>query len=212
MASDSRTRASDADRDRTAAALSEHLAAGRLTQEEFDERLDKAYAAKTLGELDDLMADLPGTDLGQFPDAPVRRSAGNPPLTGERSARLNPGWAGQVLPGVAGSLGILARDQPVLFGDLAGQRGQRRPVVLVGGPAAGRPDAGPLDHGRTCPQRTQVSPAAAGPQTPGSVTARGPAPAGTAKSASGRRLAYRPSRFRRARSSWNTELQPGAPG
>ena len=42
MASDARTRASDADRDRTAAALREHLAAGRLTAEEFDERLDKA--------------------------------------------------------------------------------------------------------------------------------------------------------------------------
>jgi Domain of unknown function (DUF1707) len=32
MASDTRTRASDADRDRTAAALREHLAAGRLTR------------------------------------------------------------------------------------------------------------------------------------------------------------------------------------
>ena len=49
MASDPKIRASDADRDRTAAALREHLAAGRLTTEEFDERLDKVYAAKTLG-------------------------------------------------------------------------------------------------------------------------------------------------------------------
>ena len=52
MASDPRIRASDADRDRTAALLREHLAAGRLTAEEFNERLDKAYAAKTLGDLD----------------------------------------------------------------------------------------------------------------------------------------------------------------
>ena len=100
MANDRRTRASDADRDRTAAALSEHLAAGRLTQDEFDERLDKAYAAKTLGELDDLMADLPGTGLGQLPDTSVRRSAGNPPLTGQRPpgsvqagpGRFSPAW------------------------------------------------------------------------------------------------------------------------
>ena len=42
MASDTRARASDADRDQAAAALREHLAAGRLTTEEFDERLDKA--------------------------------------------------------------------------------------------------------------------------------------------------------------------------
>ena len=47
MASDVKTRASDADRDRTAA-LREHLAVGRLTIEESDERLDQAYAAKTL--------------------------------------------------------------------------------------------------------------------------------------------------------------------
>ena len=58
MASDAKTRASDADRDR-AAALPEHLAAGRLTIEEFDQRLDQTYAAKTLGELNVLMADLP---------------------------------------------------------------------------------------------------------------------------------------------------------
>jgi DUF1707 SHOCT-like domain len=40
-------RASDEDRSRTAAALGEHYAAGRLTLEEFQERLDKIYAAMT---------------------------------------------------------------------------------------------------------------------------------------------------------------------
>jgi Domain of unknown function (DUF1707) len=74
MASNTKTRASDADRDRAAAALREHLAAGRLTLEEFDQRLDQAYAARTLGDLDEVMADLPETDLGQLPDAPVDRS------------------------------------------------------------------------------------------------------------------------------------------
>ena len=49
MASDPRIRASDADRDRTAALLREHHAAGRLTAEEFNERLDKAYAAEDPG-------------------------------------------------------------------------------------------------------------------------------------------------------------------
>jgi uncharacterized protein DUF1707 len=81
MASDSRIRASDADRDRTAALLREHHAAGRLTAEEFSERLDKAYAAKTLGELDELLADLPGIDLYQLPDASLDRTRrGLPPL------------------------------------------------------------------------------------------------------------------------------------
>ena len=81
MATDTRIRASDADRDRTIAALREHLAAGRLTVEEFDERMDKACTAKTLGELDSLMADLPGIDLGQLPAGPADRSAAGPPLT-----------------------------------------------------------------------------------------------------------------------------------
>jgi Domain of unknown function (DUF1707) len=74
MASDPRMRASDADRDRTAAYLREHLAAGRLTAEEFSERLDQAYEAKTLGELDQVLADLPGIDLYELPDATLRRS------------------------------------------------------------------------------------------------------------------------------------------
>lgn len=81
MTSNTRIRASDADRDRAIAALREHLAAGRLTIEEFDERMDKAFAAKTLGELDSLMADLPEIGPGQLPDAPVGRSAAGPPLT-----------------------------------------------------------------------------------------------------------------------------------
>jgi len=73
MASDPRIRASDADRDRTAALLREHHAAGRLSADEFNERLDKAYAAKTLGELDQLLADLPAIDLYQLPDHSVER-------------------------------------------------------------------------------------------------------------------------------------------
>jgi len=77
MPSDPKIRASDADRDRTAALLREHLAAGRLTSEEFNERLDKAYAAKTMGELDELLSDLPGIDLYHLPDESVDRRPGH---------------------------------------------------------------------------------------------------------------------------------------
>jgi hypothetical protein len=87
MAGDPRVRASDADRDWTAAALREHLAAGRLTTEEFEERLDKIYAAKTLGELDGLMADLPATDPGPLPSTSLDRSAARPPVTSRDSGR-----------------------------------------------------------------------------------------------------------------------------
>ena len=80
MPNDPRIRASDADRDRTAALLREHLAAGRLTSEEFNERLDKTYAAKTMGDLDKLLEDLPGIDLYHLPDHSVdrRRGGGSP--------------------------------------------------------------------------------------------------------------------------------------
>ena len=69
MAYDPKIRASDDDRDRTASLLREHHAAGRLTPEEFSERLDKAFAARTVGELDELLTDLPSIDLYRLPDA-----------------------------------------------------------------------------------------------------------------------------------------------
>ena len=42
-------RLSDAERDQAAAALGEHYAQGRLTQEEHAERLDRIWAARTRG-------------------------------------------------------------------------------------------------------------------------------------------------------------------
>jgi hypothetical protein len=73
MAYDPNIRASDADRDRTASLLREHLAAGRLTPEEFSERLDRAFTARTVGEIDSLLKDLPGIDLYRLPDAALTR-------------------------------------------------------------------------------------------------------------------------------------------
>lgn len=78
MAADPRIRASDEDRDRTVSLLREHHAAGRLTPEEFDERLDRALAAKTLGDLDELMADLPAIDLYRLPHASMSRRPATP--------------------------------------------------------------------------------------------------------------------------------------
>ena len=72
MSGDPRVRASDADRERTATLLREHHAVGRLTSEEFSERVDKAFAAKTLGDLEVLLADLPAIDLYQLPAAGIR--------------------------------------------------------------------------------------------------------------------------------------------
>jgi hypothetical protein len=71
---DPRIRAADADRDRAAALLREHHAAGRLTAEEFHDRMEKAMDAATLGQLDELMADLPAIDLYELPAASLRRA------------------------------------------------------------------------------------------------------------------------------------------
>jgi len=73
VAYDPNIRASDADRDRAATLLREHHAAGRLTVEEFSDRLDRAFAAKTVGEIDGLLRDLPGIDLYRLPDAALTR-------------------------------------------------------------------------------------------------------------------------------------------
>jgi hypothetical protein len=72
MPGDPRMRASDADRERTVTLLREHHAEGRLTADEFGERVDRALAAKTIGELDALLADLPGIDLYRLPAAGIR--------------------------------------------------------------------------------------------------------------------------------------------
>jgi hypothetical protein len=53
-------RIGDAERDAAAADLGEHYAAGRLTLDELNERLDATFSAKTFGQLARLMADLPG--------------------------------------------------------------------------------------------------------------------------------------------------------
>jgi Domain of unknown function (DUF1707) len=52
-------RASDAERERAAESLREHHAEGRLTTDELEERTERAYAAKTRGDLDQLFGDLP---------------------------------------------------------------------------------------------------------------------------------------------------------
>jgi hypothetical protein len=54
-------RIGDAERDAAAADLGEHYAAGRLTLDELNQRLDAVFAAKTWGQLTRLMADLPVT-------------------------------------------------------------------------------------------------------------------------------------------------------
>lgn len=74
MARNPSMRASDGDRDRVAAALREHCAQGRLSLEEFRQRLDATYSAVTIGDLEKITADLPEEDLYQLPVPASKRS------------------------------------------------------------------------------------------------------------------------------------------
>ena len=62
-------RVSDADRDQAIAELSEHFQAGRLTQEEFEERSGRALQARTGDDLAALFTDLPGRSPVPAPPA-----------------------------------------------------------------------------------------------------------------------------------------------
>lgn len=57
---DSSLRATDTDRIQAAQLLTDAAAQGRLALPEYEDRLTRAYAAKTYHELDELSADLPG--------------------------------------------------------------------------------------------------------------------------------------------------------
>ncbi len=52
-------RASDQDREQAAEQIRDHYAAGRLTDDELDKRVQAAYSAQTNAELQRLLADLP---------------------------------------------------------------------------------------------------------------------------------------------------------
>ncbi|WP_327355780.1 DUF1707 SHOCT-like domain-containing protein [Streptomyces sp. NBC_01304] len=83
-------RASDADRERVVERLRDAVAEGRLDMEEFEERLDATYKARTYGELEPLTRDLPATTGA----APV------PAPTG--------GWADRIVGGEGTSAGGVA--------------------------------------------------------------------------------------------------------
>ncbi|WP_078876491.1 DUF1707 domain-containing protein [Streptomyces sp. 150FB] len=65
-------RASDAERDRVEARLRHHYAVGRLTLPELEERVVLALQARTRGQLDALVRDLPGGVDELAPPTPVK--------------------------------------------------------------------------------------------------------------------------------------------
>jgi hypothetical protein len=80
MASRATLRASDADRDRVIERLRQAASEGRLLTEELEQRLEAALSARTYGQLDALVADLPGASPLQRRE--TRRLAWVPPALG----------------------------------------------------------------------------------------------------------------------------------
>ena len=81
-------RAGDSDREAVAEILRTALGEGRLELSEVDERLARVYAAKTYGELEPLVADLPGTLPWQH--RPARR-----PADDEKPLHITAGWSSE---------------------------------------------------------------------------------------------------------------------
>ncbi|WP_433793331.1 DUF1707 SHOCT-like domain-containing protein [Actinoplanes sp. CA-252034] len=92
-------RAGDGDRQRVADQLREALDQGRLDLSEYDERVQQAYAAKTYGELEGLLADLPGTVPVEKARIEPHRPAAAPgqPVKGDPSKPALPGILGVFL-------------------------------------------------------------------------------------------------------------------
>lgn len=76
----SEVRLADADRERAIVRLSEHYAAGRLDKDEFDERSDAVWTARTAGDVEPVFADLE--------PATLERREPRPPARGARRGRL----------------------------------------------------------------------------------------------------------------------------
>jgi hypothetical protein len=107
----SHLRAADADRERVAQFLREQHAVGRLTHDELEERVGRAYRAVTMGDLDRLIADLPHPGRRPAPRvAPVRRQrpAGLIPVGLAALLALCAPSAAMVLLAVVAALGVAA--------------------------------------------------------------------------------------------------------
>jgi hypothetical protein len=88
-------RAGDSDRQAVADKLKQAMDEGRLDLVEYDERLQKTYAAKTYGDLKGLLDDLPGAAVSPASAAPVAAQPAAPvPATSSRAGQLVRAWLG----------------------------------------------------------------------------------------------------------------------
>jgi len=86
-------RAADVDRQFVADRLKSALDEGRLSLHEYDDRLKETYAARTYGDLDKLLADLPKAERSQIvPLAPQAPTTPQPSASAQAAHRGFPRW------------------------------------------------------------------------------------------------------------------------
>lgn len=150
-------RAADVDREFVADRLKAALNEGRLTLTEYDERLRDAYSAKTYGDLDQVLVDLPGPrspERSQVAPASAYATAGRPPA--RDAERAVPIWLSRVWGAWAVAVSVnvviwllvsLSNGDPAYFWPMwvAGPWGAVLFAITISGLASGAPyrPAGP---------------------------------------------------------------------
>ena len=105
MVGDENLRIGDAERDEAITLLREHMSAGRITAEEFDERMSSALTAKTKRELTVLFNDLPVSKSGSLFGA--SDSPASPYPIAQPPSAKHPSWLKPAM-WIAGILVLLA--------------------------------------------------------------------------------------------------------
>jgi hypothetical protein len=112
-------RAADVDRDHVAGLLGTAYAEGRLSKDEYDDRLAAAFAARTYGELDRVIGDLPVPALSAQPAPPSAALLPVSKFNGAAQASFAFGLAQLIM------LGPLGTIPAIVFGHVALRQIQR---------------------------------------------------------------------------------------
>lgn len=111
-------RIGDAERERAQSTLNDHYAAGRLDHDEYSERLDRIWAARTRAELDPVFTDLPGAAAPspRVSSYPYSTPASRRPASAVRSRGWRPPVPLLAVLIVLGTIAVLANLPFILVG------------------------------------------------------------------------------------------------
>jgi class 3 adenylate cyclase len=150
-------RAADRDREEAAQTLREHYTAGRLSDEEFGTRVEEAYRARTLAELETLTLDLPAPGVALPPARKTARPTEHTLTRGGRGLRTSvqihltiyvlvnvlligiwavtgAGYFWPIWPIMGWGVGVGAHAAPLIAG--VGRRREDRPSQRIAAPAS----------------------------------------------------------------------------